>query len=128
LEATVSDFTWIIFACAAAFAFFWREHREKKGKKVSWLRDLLVVGGVAFAANFIVAFGETFIPAFTRSFAEGYRRTSGGATPSTAAAYIFLAALVLIPAFLVTVVVVGLRYIWKSRKLRQSNKTTTAGL
>ena len=109
---------WPIIIFAIVCALVWRKHREKQGKRVSWYTDLLVAGGLAFAANFMVGFGETFIPSFTRSFTESYRRSSGGAGPSTGTVYLVLAAFFLILAVLVTGLVLGLRYIWKLWKPR----------
>lgn len=123
LEATMSDLTWPIIIFAILCALVWRKHREKQGKKVSWYTDLLVAGGLAFAGNFMIRFGETFIASFTRSF----KRSSGGADPSTGTVYLVLAAFFLILAVLVTVFVLGVRYIWKLWKLRHRNKTM-AGL
>jgi hypothetical protein len=118
----MSGLTWPIIIFSILCALVWRKHREKQGKKVSWYTDLLVAGGLAFAANFMIGLGETFIPSFTRSFTESYRRSSGGADPSAGTVYLVLAALFLVLAALLTVFVLGLRYIWKLWKFRQSNK------
>ena len=114
----MTDLRWPVIIFAIFCAVLWRKYREKQGKKVSWYTDLLVAGGLAFAANFMIGFGETFIPSFMRAFTESYRRSSGGADPSAGTVYLVLAALFLVLAALLTGFVLGLRYIWKLWKLR----------
>jgi hypothetical protein len=74
----MTDLRWPIIIFAIFCALLWRKYREKQGKKVSWYTDLLVVGGLAFAANFMIGFGETFIPYFTRSWFSDCATFGGG--------------------------------------------------
>ena len=109
----MTDLQLPIFIFAVLCAILWRNYRKKQGKKVSWYTDVLIAGGLAFAANFIISFGETVYPSFERSFIEGYKRSSGGTYPGVGTIHSAFAAViavfVLILAVLLTVLFFGLR-------------------